>query len=121
MSETDVSRLIKSALGLFPGVKLERQQSGKVRVRGGFMNLAEAGSADLVGCVLCHAGAKQIGRYFALEIKKPGGRTSPERAMAQSKWRAEIAACGGYSAQVSSVEEAIKALQSCRRLEPRRI
>jgi hypothetical protein len=66
------------------------------KVHGGAMQTA--GIPDLVGV--------KSGRFFALEVKRPGGKATPLQAAMMRK----IAAAGGVVATVTSVEEAREAL-----------
>ena len=63
------------------------------------------GSADLVG--IC------AGRFFALEVKSPTGRVSDD----QMTWLALVRSKGGFAAVVRSVEDALAAVERCRKGE----
>jgi hypothetical protein len=60
------------------------------------------GSADLIGCL--------DGRFFALEVKRPGQHSRPE----QVQWAEMIRRNGGFVAEVHSAEEAMQAVDRCR-------
>lgn len=64
------------------------------------------GGSDLLGCV--------GGRWVALELKTPGGRTKPERAKAQERFRALLRVHGGFATVVRSVGEALAAVERAR-------
>lgn len=72
MSETrDVVRPTLEILNGIPGVIAYRIQSGKVRVRGGWMHLAEPGTPD-IGCMV-----RGLSVFF--EAKAPRGVLSDEQ------------------------------------------
>lgn len=58
------------------------------------------GSADIIGIL-------PGGRFFALECKLPGGRTSKAREEAQRDWGNAVIGAGGYWAIVKSPVEAV--------------
>lgn len=70
---------------------------GERRVRYGL----GVGGADLVGLL------RPSGRGFALEVKTPTGELEPEQIAWHRAWRH----AGGYVACVTSVEEALRALE----------
>lgn len=81
--ETPIQRSIMDALELVPAVAwFCRLQSGRVRVRGGWMQLAPKGSPDIVG------GLRGSGRIFGLEIKGPKGRQSDGQEETERRWLA---------------------------------
>ena len=90
MSETDISRDIRKAIEAI-GVPVERVQTGMVRVRGGWMHLANDGTPDLW---------TPLGW---LEVKRPGEEPDPE----QKQWHARAEAWGVRVAVVTSVREAV--------------
>lgn len=108
LNETrDLVRPILDALNKLDGVKVMRNAVGLVipfarRGAAPFKAGLGAGSADIVGIV--------SGRFFALEVKIPGGVISED----QEVWLVEIRQLGGYAAVVTSVEEAIGAVALCR-------
>ena len=81
------------------------------------------GSPDLIGilmvAVLIGGRTRMIGRFFALEVKKPGAYTKPERVAAQARFAESIRRMGGFCAQVESKQEARAALLRARRGEDR--
>lgn len=99
MSETELSRAIQQALAMLPGVLLVRVQAGRV----GRCRLACAGTPDLLGSVDGHA--------FAIEVKSEGGVCSTEQLLWHLRWRQ----CGGIVAVVSSVGDAMLAVQGARK------
>lgn len=63
------------------------------------------GSADLIGIQQLPSG---LGRFVALEVKRPGGRATQE----QIKWLAMVREMGGIAEIVHSVEEAHAVLRA---------
>lgn len=107
MTEGQIQDAIRLALGTEPGLVLWRNNVGLAehwdgkavqRVRYGLA----PGSADLVG--LCD------GRFIALEVKTPKGRTTPD----QEQWIELVRCAGGFAAVVRSVDEARAAVARCR-------
>jgi hypothetical protein len=101
-TETDLSRAIQDALGKL-GAMVERIQSGKVRVRGGYMHLASEGTPDLF---VAFRGATGF-----LEVKTREG----ERRTAQAEWHERAHKHGVRVAVVRSVEEALRTVMSWRK------
>ena len=110
--ESAIQDAVRLALGRERGVLLWRNSVGTAehwtgtgvqRVRYGLA----PGSADLVGLVLMPDGT---GRFFALEIKAPGGRVAPE----QEQWLALVRRNGGFAAVVRSADEARACVERCR-------
>lgn len=99
-SETQISRQIQDAVARL-GVTLARTQSGKVRVNGGWMQLAPEGWPDLTGYL-------PNGRFLGIEVKRPGQKPSA----AQFLFGRKAAAAGAVYLLASSVQEAVKAVQS---------
>lgn len=91
MSETDLSRAIRKALGAM-GIPCERVQSGRVRVKGGFLTLAGEGTPDIVT------------PYGWLEIKLPGEKPRENQLSWHQAWQAQ----GAKVAVVASVAEAVR-------------
>ena len=109
MSETPLQRAIQEALCWLPGVAIWRCNTGRRgRVQFGLRDLRGqvVGTPDLIGLV--------DGRFLALEIKVPGGRTEPARAAAQQARRDEIRRLGGIAAEVRSVAEAVAVVAAAR-------
>lgn len=72
MSENELQRSILDALRQMPGVTVWRCQSGKVKVRGGWMELAPNGTPDIIGFL-------DSGQFMAIEVKLPGEELRPEQ------------------------------------------
>lgn len=85
---------------------------GRVRVKGGWMQLAPAGCPDIGGFML------RDGRVLAIEVKKPGpaSQTASERRLAQEEWGRLITSAGGVWGRVESVQAAVDlVMQAARR------
>lgn len=109
MSETDLSRSAQDALTA-AGFHVTRVQAGKVKVRGGWMILAEAGTPDLLvgGIVPASRNASVMGW---LEVKRPKG---PMRE-SQKKWHAKAEKRGELVAVFRSASEAVEIAMAWRR------
>lgn len=111
MTEAELQRAIRAALGCEPDLDLYRNTTGQTeewnpttgRARTIRYGIA-VGSSDLIGCLA------PLGRWFALEIKTATGRVSPE----QTKFLERIRSRGGFGAVVRSVAEARAALDRAR-------
>ncbi len=88
--ETAISRDIQAALTAV-GIPCIRVQSGKVKVRGGWMQLADEGTPDLWT------------PWGWLEVKTAGGLLRP----AQESWRERMARWGVRVATVTSARAAV--------------
>jgi hypothetical protein len=64
------------------------------------------GGSDLIACVR--------GRFVALEVKPPGARTKPARAVLQEQFRRLVRSAGGFACVVRSVDEALAAVARAR-------
>lgn len=116
--ETQLSKQIRAALEAHPDVSVViRVQSGKIRKPGRTIHLAKSGTADIVGQVRVRWGGIKFGGFFAIEVKRPGGRTDKARAAKQAEFREKVRAGGGFAAEVSSVDEAMAAIERARRGE----
>ncbi len=84
------------------GYLVVRVQSGHVRVKGGgYMYLAEPGTADILAC-------SPTGLFVAVECKRPvGGRKTQE----QEDFRARVQMRGGVYVRVRSAAELASELQ----------
>lgn len=104
--ERDVSKACKDVFKRFPGVKAIRVHSGSVKVKYGYMQLAEAGTSDFICCV-------EGGRFLGVETKKDDaiGTTGIKTREAQRKFKEEVEALGGTVIQVSSAEQLVVELQ----------
>ena len=100
MTEQQLTRAIIDAVNDTRRVHVWRHQSGRVRVRGGWMHLAPMGAPDIVGYTL------DTGRFVGLEVKLP----DEEPTSIQSTWLEQIALAGGVAACVWSVSDALIAI-----------
>ena len=104
------------------GVWAMRVNSGKVKVRGGWVQLAPDGTADIIGRyrdvvqVPC-AGTGPLGPWrnrgtmFGVEFKIANARTKKSRAEAQAAWGAALVRDGGvYVAGAITCEDALRGL-----------
>lgn len=72
-------------------VRLWRQPAGRLELaRGGWVDAAPVGAADLTGVVVPE------GWRIEIEVKGPRTRTTPE----QIHWREQLAACGAIALQI---------------------
>jgi hypothetical protein len=94
--ETKLQRAIIDAIEL-QGAYVERINSGKVKVRGGWMHGLKEGSPDLRGYIA------PTGRAYYLEVKLPGEKPKPE----QLAWKATHEKRGALHAFVTSVPDAV--------------
>lgn len=85
------------------GVMCERMNSGKVRVRGGWMQLHADGTADIL--------AFPRGRVVWLECKKLKGTTRKETADNQAEFKRKVEALGHFYYRVTSIEEGLAAVR----------
>jgi hypothetical protein len=121
VNETALMRQIRAACNALPGVRLWRNNVGgaKTDARGWVAYGLGEGSADLVGVcrVAVYAGdgvaSTLVGRLFALEVKTAKGVVSD----AQRAWAQCVRDLGGFCVTVRSVDEAIAAVERCRRGE----
>lgn len=116
----ELTRPIEAALNHLPGVWCARNTVGNGYHRNGDPATwgLGTGSADVVGCVSMTVHAIYCGpvaRFFALEVKWPGKKLNP----AQVGWHTAIRTRvpGVFIAVVHSVEEAVAAVERCRRGE----
>lgn len=133
-TETTISAAARAACNSLPGVRLWRNNVGKLQdATGRYVEYGLApGSADLVGSVLIRITVevgetgqgrpltenRWIGRPFALEMKHPDRRYAHrEILIEQRKWHNAVRALGWYTgSNVASVEEAlehVKRAQAC--------
>ncbi len=98
--ETALVRQILRTFGARPGLRLFRNSVGMVRLPGGGAipyGLCP-GSSDLIGWRTLPSGVAQ---FVALEVKSPGGRTTP----AQAAFLHAVARAGGLAAVVRSIDD----------------
>jgi hypothetical protein len=99
MSEQALTRAVIQGLNATGLCTVWRNQSGRIQVRGGFMQLGPIGSPDVVGYA-------RDGRFVGIEVKLPGEKPT----LAQSDWRERIEQAGGVAGVVHGVAEAIELL-----------
>lgn len=104
--EAQIQGAIMDYLSMLPDCKPIRVNAGQVPIapkpgqRGKrFYRGVPAGTADIIGCY--------DGRFFALEVKAPGGKLTAR----QAAFLEEIREMGGIAAVVRSVDDAIEALK----------
>lgn len=124
MLESDIQRAIMHAVNTLSDARVERNNkwSGHVVREDGQRAFIEAGlpdgSADLIGRVRISVtfadGVKRpIARAFYLEIKRPGEKQLPS----QITWGGKVRYMCAFYAVVHSVDEALAAVERCRRGE----
>ena len=84
------------------GIFCERMNSGKVKVRGGWMQLHSPGTADIL--------AFPQGRVVWLETKDPLGHTNQEQKESQENFRYKVTELGHEYYRVTSIDEALGVL-----------
>jgi hypothetical protein len=134
-SEAEIQQAIRLALGMEPGLVLWRNQVGMAThvASNGAMSRAVPygvggkGGSDLVGILTMHVSTtcdpndtethypclgheREVGRFVALEIKRPGGKPTKE----QIEFIALVRSLGGFACVVTSVEEAHAAIERAR-------
>src|SRR6185437_13316823 len=109
--EAEVQKSCLKVLEAF-GVLAWRSNTGAFRVpgKGGRQRLMRAGlgngSADIVGILPGYCSVSRSGRFFALEVKRPGGRPTP----GQIAWLQGVNQVGGLALWVDSAQLLIDAL-----------
>ena len=106
MTEQQIQQHIRIACSRGP-VRLWRNNVGALRDENGRLvryGLCP-GSADLIGLQCLPSG---LGRFVALEVKRPGAPATPE----QLNWLATVREMGGLADLVHSVEEADSLLRA---------
>lgn len=102
MSEGATKAAIIVTLNAIPGVYMRNVPAGKVKVRGGWVQLAPKGHSDLAGNVFARAAY--------LEVKKEGKETtSKQRKLDQAAFLAARKREGCLTGKVDSVAAALKA------------
>jgi hypothetical protein len=120
----DITHPIRAALNALTGVRVARNNSGSLPLpEGGMLRYGlGVGSADLVGIVSvvvransveAYGDTQVIGRAFVLEVKWPGEKPTVD----QVRWLKAVQRLGGFATVVHSVEEALAAVDRCRRGE----
>jgi hypothetical protein len=106
MTEAQIEHAIRLVVGQLPDVVLWRNSTGAAKLPDGRWvryGLCVGGS-DLIGIA--------FGRFLALEVKRPGGRATPE----QLQFLALVDRLGGVGAIVHSVDEAMGAVERAKTL-----
>jgi hypothetical protein len=118
-TETELLSAVREALNYQAGVRLRRNNSGRLKdVRGRWVQFGQGvGSPDLMGAVTMHVTlamgfpfAGEVARCFHLECKLPGEKLTED----QLAWHKEARSRGEFVAVVHSVEEALLAVARCR-------
>ena len=108
--ESDVLRAIKAYLE-FRGFRCYRRNTGgayamRLGGREQFVRFSEPGAADLTGREI------GTGRAIEVEVKRPGGRTNPQRQLQQQAWLDLAKRDGCIAFRAASVEECEAALEA---------
>jgi len=98
MKETDIQKSILLYLDAHD-ITAWRNNSGSVRVKGGYMHLSPTGTPDIVGYL-------PDGRFLGIEVKRPG----EDRTPAQVAFAINAEACGALCFVARSVEDVEKLL-----------
>lgn len=105
LNENDIMKLIQIEFSKL-GHRLFRNNTGALKDEKGrwvHFGLCE-GSSDLIGW-------SRTGRFMAVEVKRPGAWTKPERLQKQHNFLAVIIAAGGIGIMAESVEDALRDLE----------
>ncbi len=111
-AETDLQQRIRLAVGALPGVRLWRNNSGKLpdphTGRWVQFGVASPGGSDLIGYRSITITPDMVGStvavFTAIEVKTATGRATP----AQRHFIDHIRRAGGISAIVRSTQEALR-------------
>ena len=76
-----------------------RNNSGKVRVNGGWMQLAPEGSTDIIGYL-------PGGKFLGIEVKKPGKKPTVK----QTEWMEDAAGSGCIIIVAHCLDDVIRSL-----------
>ena len=126
MKESAIVKAILEALSLDNDVMALRINSGCILLQGRAIQLAPAGTSDILGVVTHRRAVVALGIidevvgfgvFFALEVKVPGSRTKPSRAAKQAAFREDVRRLGGAAAVVSTVDEALAFIARAKRGE----
>ena len=105
MKEVQIQNAIRLAVGQLEDVVVWRNESGVAEHHGRYVRYGlQKGSADLIGIL------KPSGRFVALEVKTPKGRLREE----QKLFLDLVRTMGGFACVVTSVEEALRAIDRAR-------
>ena len=108
MKENEIQNLIRVAVGQLPDVTIWRNESGVAEHMGRYVRYGlQKGSADIIGIL------SPGGRFLALEVKTPRGRTSKEQDLFLKLVRRR----GGFACVVRSVDEAVAAIDRAKKGE----
>ena len=98
LSEQDIQKIIIDYLRIKRYVVFKHHSTGST-VREGkavFFKYGEKGISDIIAC-------SPKGTFVAIEVKKKGGKTSPE----QLDFLARVKACGGIAILAHSLDEVL--------------
>lgn len=111
-SEHAIQSDIRLTLGLDPDVVLWRNNVGLLeRPGGGRVRYGlSIGSADLIGIVTSVFDGHRVGRFLALEVKRPGGRPTKDQLI----FLRLVQARGGVAAVVSSPTHAVAVVEQAK-------
>lgn len=101
LSEADIMRTIQFELSKL-GITLWRMNVGNFELADGRrITVGIPGMSDLLGITA-------TGRFVAIECKRPGARTDPDRLKAQEMFIDNVKRRGGLGGFASSVSEAVE-------------
>ena len=111
-SEHAIQSDIRLTLGLDPDVVLWRNNVGLLeRPNGGRVRYGLAvGSSDLIGMVTAVFDGHRVGRFLALEVKRPGERATKDQLL----FLRLVQARGGVAAVVSSPTQAVAVVEQAK-------
>jgi hypothetical protein len=99
MRESDIQKEIVSTLRRLPRVLVTRHNPTQIVGNGKFVRVAGGrGAGDIIGCA--------AGRYFEIEVKRPGGKQSD----AQIERADSVKRCGGVYICTSVAQDAVAAV-----------
>ena len=114
MGETrELTRPLIEKLNQSGGLAL-RMNSGKVKVKGGYVQLHEEGTADILffprnpNPPLCRGWYQPV---WPVWIETKTGRTKPERVKKQAEFRAKVEALGHRYILARTMDEGLEALR----------
>src|SRR5687768_4201217 len=118
--ESEIQHEVRLALGAQPGCVFYRNNVGQAQfvspqgqVQHVKYGLCE-GSSDLIGLatvlITTEMVGRPLGRFVALELKKPGASTAKDRREKQEMFRNLVNRMGGYAELLNDPQEAIPAL-----------